>query len=216
MYNITLLSSFHKNLGKCNPNELFKIIKKIGPEIIFEELSIGTFSNVYSDGYIPSTIEAITIKKYLRDYSIKHFPVDTYPIKETELFSGSDKILQSSLEYNKLWREQVLLVAKYGFNFLNSNTCIELFDKIRTIEQNVLLQLNNEKLSREFKSEIGLHEKRENEMLRNIYEYSKQNPFNKALFICGATHRRPIIQKVQDFEKRGNPKLNWTFYEGHL
>jgi hypothetical protein len=54
MYNITLLSSFHKNLGKCNPDELYKIIEEIQPEIIFEELSFDTFSFVYSDGYIPN------------------------------------------------------------------------------------------------------------------------------------------------------------------
>ena len=71
MYNIKLLSSFHKIHGKCNSDELYKIIEEIQPEIIFEELSFDIFHLVYSDGHIPNTIEAITIKRYLQKHSIK-------------------------------------------------------------------------------------------------------------------------------------------------
>lgn len=213
MYNITLLSSFHKNLGKCNPDELYKIIEELRPEIVFEELSFDTFSFVYSDGYIPNTVEAITIKKYLRNYPIKHFPVDTYPINETDLFNGADVIAKISNEYVKLWNEQVSMITKDGYNFLNSNTCIELLDRIRIVEESVLLVINDVKLFREYKSESELHNKRENEMIRNIFNYSKQYPYNKALFICGAEHRKPIKQKIQEYETKEKLKLNWTFYK---
>jgi hypothetical protein len=213
MYNITLLSSFHKNLGKCNPDELYKIIEEIQPEIIFEELSFDTFSFVYSDGYIPNTVEAITIKNYLGNCPIKHFPVDTYPINETDLFNGADEIAKRSNEYVKLWNEQVSMITNYGFNFLNSNACIELLDKIRIVEETVLLVINDEKLFRDFKSENELHNKRENEMIRNIFNYSKQYPYNKALLICGAEHRKPIRQKIQEYQAKEKLKLNWTFYK---
>ena len=213
MYNITLLSSFHKNLGKCNPDELYKIIEEIQPEIIFEELSFDTFSFVYSDGYIPNTIEAITIKKYLRNCPIKHFPVDTYPINETDLFNGADEIAKRSNEYFKLWNEQVSMITKDGYNFLNSNACIELLNKIRIVEESALLVIKDVKLFRDYKSESELHNKRENEMIRNIFNYSKQYPYNKALFICGAEHRKPIKQKIQEYETKEKLKLNWTFYK---
>lgn len=212
MYNITLLSSFHKNLGKCNPDELYKIIEEIQPEIIFEELSFDTFSFVYSDGYIPYTVEAITIKKYIENNPIKHFPVDTYPINETDLFNGADEIAKRSNEYVKLWNEQVSMITNYGYVFLNSNACIELLDKIRIAEETVLLVINDEKFFRDFKSENELHNKRENEMIKNIFNYSKQYPYNKALLICGAEHRKQLRQKIQEYEAKEKLKLNWTFY----
>lgn len=213
MHNITLVSSFHKNLGKCNPDELYKIIEEIQPEIIFEELSFNTFSFVYADSYIPNTIEAIAIKKYLKNYPIKHFPVDTYPINESDLFNGADKIAKKSIEYVKLWNEEVTMITQNGYNFLNSKSCIELLDKIRNVEETVLLEINNLKLSREYKSESKLHNKREYEMLRNIYNYSKLYPYNKAMLICGVEHRKPLKQKILEYQTKENLKLNWTFYK---
>jgi hypothetical protein len=213
MYNITLLSSFHKILGKCNPDELYKIIWGIQPEIIFEELSFDTFCFVYSEDYIPNTVEAITIKNYIRNCPIKHFPVDTYPINESDLFNGADEIAQRSNEYVKLLTEQVSMITNYGYNFLNSDACIELLEKIRIAEETGLLVINDEKLFRDFKSENELHNKRENEMISNIFNYSKQYPYNKALLICGVEHRKPLGQIIQKYETKEKLKLNWTFYK---
>ena len=42
MYNITLICTAHKEVGKCNSVELYKIIEEFKPEIIFEELSSAT------------------------------------------------------------------------------------------------------------------------------------------------------------------------------
>lgn len=212
MHKITVISSFHINLGKCNPDELNKIIEEVQPEIIFEELCYDTFSLVYADDSIPMTIEAIAVKKYLRKYPIKHFPVDTYPLNESDLFNGANEIAKRSPEYVKLWREQVTLISENGYNFLNSNGNIELLDKIRKVEETVLSEINEVKLSREYYSERELHNKREYEMLRNIYNYSKQYQYNKAIFICGAVHRKPIKLKIQEYETKEMPKLNWTFY----
>lgn len=214
MYNITLLSSFHKHLGKCNPDELYKIIEEIQPEIIFEELSYSTFQFVYANGYNPESLEAFTIKKYLNKYPIKHFPVDTYPINETDLFNGADLIANKSNEYANLWQEQVSMIGQNGYSFLNNNECIKLLDKIRIIEESTLLEINNTTLSSTHKSESILHDKRENEMLQNIYNYSKQFVYNKALFICGVDHRNALIKKIQEFENKENLKLKWTIYNG--
>jgi hypothetical protein len=212
MYNITILSSFHLTLGKCNPDELYKIIEEIKPEIIFEELCSDTFSIVYSDGYIPKTLEAIAIKKYIRNNPIKHFPVDTYPIDDTDLFNGADEITKRSSEYVKLWKDQVSLITNYGYDFLNSNACTELLDKIRTVEESVLVVINDEKLFRGFESENVLHNNRENVMISNIFNYSKDHPYDKALLICGAEHRKPLKHKIQEYKPKEKLKLNWTFY----
>ena len=212
MFNITLLSSFHKIIGKCNPDELYKIIEEIQPEIIFEELSCDVFDRIYSVGYEPQTVEAITIKKYLQKHSIKHLPVDNFPMKETDLLSEAQIIWDSSSEYRELWNKKLLKLSQNGYKFLNSNECTEMLDGIRLIEETVLTQTHNTKLLNEHKAETDLHDKRESEMLRAIYNYSKQYSFDKALFICGAEHRQPFRQKINEYEANESLKLKWTFY----
>lgn len=212
MFNITLLSSFHKILGKCNPGELYKIIEEIQPEIIFEELSYDNFDIIYSVGYQPRTIEAITIKNYLQKHSIKHLPVDNFPIKETDLLSDAQIIWDSSSEYRELWNKKLLKLSQEGYKFLNSYECTEMLDRIRMIEETVLTQTQNTKLLNEHKTEKTLHDKRESEMLRAIYKYSKQYSFDKALFICGAEHRQAFKQKIKEYEANESLKLKWTLY----
>jgi len=51
MYNITLICTSHRNAGKCNSKELYRIIETINPEIIFEELSYMDFNKTYSGEY---------------------------------------------------------------------------------------------------------------------------------------------------------------------
>ena len=51
---------------------------------------------------------------------------------------------------------------------------------------------------------------RENVMLQNIYNYSKENQYNKAVFLIGAEHQRSIVQKIKEHEKLSEIKLNWT------
>ncbi len=212
MYNITLLSSFHKIHGKCNPEELYKIIEKLQPELIFEELSQDGFEKIYSPNYQPQTLEAITIKEYLQKYPIKHFPVDNYPINEADLLSDAQFTWDHSSEYRDLWNQKLLKLKQNGYYFLNSYECIEILNKLQIIEETVLRETNNVRLLNEHRAEKTLHEKRENEMLSTIYNYSKQYPFDKAMFICGADHRQPIKQKIKKHETKANLILNWTFF----
>jgi hypothetical protein len=212
MYNITILSSFHLERGRCNSNELYIIIEKIQPEIIFEELPYDIFEIIYAKGNSPESLEAITIKKYLEKNQIEHVPVDTYEINETCLFNEFDVISNKSIEYAELMKQQLSMIIRNGYSFLNSNDYDELLYKIHIVEETVLLEINDVWLSYHYKTDRELHEKRENEMLQNIYNYSKQYPYNKALFICGAEHRKSIMQKIQGYELKEKLKLNWRLY----
>jgi hypothetical protein len=52
----------------------------------------------------------------------------------------------------------------------------------------------------------------ENSMIRNIYSFCKEKSFNIAIFMCGAAHRKSIIEKIVEYEKNSEIKTNWTFY----
>lgn len=126
--------------------------------------------------------------------------------------SDAQIIWDTNNEYRELWHQILLKINQDGYSFINSNECVEMLDKIQIIEETVLSEINNVKLLSDHETEKLLHDKRENEMLRNIYNYSKQYQFDKALFICGVEHRKPLKQKIQEYEAKENFKLNWIFY----
>jgi hypothetical protein len=79
-----------------------------------------------------------------------------------------------------------------------------------------LKMFNNEgwfKINNEWNEVI---EKRENEMMKNIYDYSKEYQFNNGLFLIGAAHRSSIIEKIQEYDKNYDVKINWKYgYDGN-
>jgi hypothetical protein len=91
-----------------------------------------------------------------------------------------------------------------GFQFLNSEKSIQLHEEMRELENHII---NDNEICQKFNENIDAYE---NSMLRNIDAYSKENLFNKAIFMCGSAHRKSIIEKI--YKTQEYLKLNWTFY----
>ncbi|MGH2666111.1 hypothetical protein [Flavobacterium sp.] len=153
MFNITLIFTIHKECGNCNSTELHKIIEKICPEIIFEELSYSCFDECYKKESL-ITLETTAIKKYLQNHNIEHIPVDTYPIPKSfhndidymynKIFNNHKIIECHSLRV--LIDNQSSLISKEGFSNLNSNQNDKYFKKVSILKKRILDILNNEKL----------------------------------------------------------------------
>jgi len=80
MKNITLISSVHNEIGKCNSDELYKIIEQIKPEAIFIELPESLIDNFFKtefDKHEP--LEVKCLKKYSSQNVLKIVPVDIDP-----------------------------------------------------------------------------------------------------------------------------------------
>ncbi|MDR0438161.1 MAG: hypothetical protein LBH22_07675 [Bacteroidales bacterium] len=210
MSNITLISTTHKEIGKCNSDELLKIIEEIRPDVIFLEAFESNYT--YYDHFLFSTygvfnkkLEMEAIQKY---YQINSFKC-MIPVLDTELSDDFSKWLNIVCEYSncqKLIDISISLVTEYGFQFLNSEKSIQLYEEIRELGNHIL---GNNEVCQKFNENIDAYE---NSMLRNIYAYSKENMFNKAIFMCGAAHRKSIIEKIEKYKKQENLKLDWTFY----
>ncbi len=99
--NITLILSFHTEMGKCNPQELYEILRNIKPDVIFEELPGHVFQSIYSGQKIPHTVESRAISSYIRYHNVNHVPVDTYEFDMLELFSEYDFIFERSELYKR-------------------------------------------------------------------------------------------------------------------
>lgn len=217
MHNITLIGTVHSENGKCNSDELYKIIETIGPEVIFEELSNDLFDRFYKGNQLSDeSLEIKCIKIYLQNHNIKHIPVDidVSPNLSTSEIEYMFNTFKKYDVYKKLDNEQNLLTAKDGFAYLNSNNCSELFEKKKITEKNLMeFGINKNLLFHIYKLFHEEHDNRENIMLQNIYNYSKENQYNLAVLLIGSAHRNSVMQKITEYETKEKLKLNWTFYK---
>ena len=132
MYNITLIGTCHSEIGKCNSDELYKIIgtKKPILEVIFEERP---------SNHNPDTLEKKCIEKYKQNHNhnIEVVPVDIY-LKPNYIcveFAKHDE------EYRGIIEEQEDLIEQEGFDYLNSDKFFDLFEK-RTNREKQLIDCN--------------------------------------------------------------------------
>ena len=213
MYNITLICTVHEEKGICNLNELYKIIEKINPEIIFEEIPPSAFDAYYKDKN-RNNLETNTINKYLESHQIEHIPVDYFNIP-TSFFEDNGymhkRVEAINFEYRKLIDTHSSYVEQYGFKYLNSIDCNNIHNKLYNTIEKALQKINDDKLFETYKLWNDVIEKREYEMINNINIYSKEHRFNRGLFFIGAAHRESIINKIQKHAGTEYVKLNWNY-----
>jgi len=218
MYNIAMIFTRHQEIGNCNSEELYKIIQTIKPEIIFEELQYSVFNEVYKEN-IRTTLETNAIKLYLQSHNVKHIPVDTY--SRTKSFEEecdymnekvSNQISKESFHYRGLINNLTSLISHNGFSFLNSDQNDRLFEEIELLKVKILNSLNDENLFRIANLEKEVIEKRECEILDNIYDVSKKHIYKQGLLFIGSGHRKEIIKKFKESRKQDKIDVNWIFY----
>jgi hypothetical protein len=238
MYNITLICTRHDEKGLCNVNELYKIFEAVNPEVIFEELTTSQFNEYYKDSIKEENIfssfinyyqihknkrlETDTIKYYLQTHQINHIPVDYFE-ELPPTFLDENKNMHIYIEkvcpnYNYFIDLNSIYAEQYGFKYLNSDNCININKKLYEEIGNLLKLLNNDKYIQTHNFWNDLMDKRENEMLKNIYNYCKENQFNKGLFYIGSGHRESIINKIKIYNEKEEIKINWNYnnYENIL
>ena len=207
MYNITLISTRHDTNGKCNSDELLKIIEKICPEVIFLEALKSDYTDYQhlcftSSGIYHQRLEIQAIQKY------NHKQIFEYiPILDNGLSDDFEKILKlfyEHPEYQKLNNYYNSLEKQYGFQFLNSEKSIEIQEELRELGKHIF---KNNELYQKADASIDDYE---NSMIRNIYAYCKENTFKTAIFMCGVAHRKSIIEKIQKYQMQETTKLNWN------
>lgn len=219
MHNITLIGTIHKERGFCTSNELYKIFEAINPDVIFEEIPPSYFDKYYVTK-TRRNLESDTVVKYLGSHNIQHIPVDSDDVPPDSFFEDLEYLYKriesitdiNGSKYRYYTDENSLSIKINGFQYINSNDCIAIQNEIEDSIKNSLIKINDEKLSQIHQEWIKVNENRENKMLQNIYNYSKQHTFNKAIFMIGFAHRKSIIQKIAKYENTSEIKLNWSFF----
>ena len=214
MCSIILIGTGHYEVGLYNSDELLKIIEEINPEIIFEETNRRQHDPVYA-GVREDTLETHTIKRYLQINPIEHLPVDldTDPSIEGPIVNGYSQLCNffksKSPEYDHLSNQILQLAFKFGLPFMNSGQCRAIREQIMFLEKTFLKRINHPQFYEVYNNWLDLHDRRENEMIKNIY--NNIDGYNNALFLVGAEHRQPLINKILKFEANHEMKLNWVF-----
>ena len=206
---ITLISTRHKEHGKCNANELCSILEIQRPDVIFLEALETTYSKndkikFSSFGVYHHKLEIEALQKLSLHCSFEYVPVLESGI--TSLFDKKYNKIAVNNELESMLFEFEKLEILEGFEFLNSNKCIAMHSKMRDIENNLLqddffLEAYNAKL-----------EEYENSMIKNIYSYSKSHIFENGVYMCGSAHRESLIKKFELFESKEKLGINWQVY----
>jgi hypothetical protein len=213
MSTIVLINTYHEECGVTNCNELFKILEKIQPEVIFEEIP-PSFYNLYYKDKTKSTLESRTIIMYLAGHNIQHIPVDYYNIPKT-FFEDTGKVHEyierRSRTYRYLIDKNKLLMTQNGFPYLNSVE-YELYSSELLVEIKATLKgCKDPKLLQFWNTWERIEQEREIEMINNIYKYSTEHKYEKAVFLLGAGHRVSIKEKMERREKDGDSVLHWNY-----
>ena len=101
-----------------------------------------------------------------------------------------------------------MLAIQHRFEYINSYQNFQLIERLQTIEKEVLEKINDEKLTKLFEKWYEITDKRENEIIRNIYNYCEEHTFDNGLLLIGAEHRNSIRNKTK---KYNNSKINWDY-----
>ncbi len=217
MFNITLIGTQHLESGKCNSDELYKIIESINPDVIFEEMPSSHF-NAYYVTKTQRSLESDTINQYFKSHNVKIIPVDIDVRQELSKYQNEINFIFHTIfkheDYLKLDNEKDDLMIQKGFRYLNSDEFLDFLEKKKVIEKQIIeSEPDKDRLLNIYKLfHLVQYDSRENAMLQNIYNYSKENQYNQAVFLLGAGHRKSIMKKITEYEKLSGIKLNWTTY----
>jgi hypothetical protein len=216
---IILFGTQHNENGKCNPEELCKIIEKIKPDIIFEEIPEEYFNFVYAK---PENVisEIRAIKKYLTiNKDIRHIPVDNYsgPLfqdKETDdLIEKLDTPNNNNKEISNLMQRQLEEISRKGFPLLNTKKNDKLNERIIKMVYRYLDDFGTQHEKDLYDKYHNYHSLREDEILRNVIH--SRYRFENGLLLIGALHRRTIIKKLK-LPQNATPDIEWILYYREL
>ena len=213
MHNIKLIGTVHGEIGYCNPDSLYKIIKKRSPEVIFEEMPPSAVDDYYKNK-IRHNLESTTIIKYIETHDIEHIPVDIDIV--TEALLDKNKIMHhrvesNSIEYRRLIDNDSVYRYHYGFDYLNSIYCEKLCKELNEAIEGTVNKLKDEILIQTHCEWNEVEGKRDDAMIRNIYNYCAEDKFAKGIFYIRAFHRASIINKIQQYEETSELKINWNY-----
>jgi len=220
MHNITLVCSGHRESGLCNAEQLLKILRAIEPEAVFEEMRPSEFDFYYTHG----SVEAHAITRYREFKLFQPVSVDRYEMPDNLLVAIKrdfdcviDCVAQASREYRLLNEENDTSVRRYGFQYLNSVAFATMAARMSEIEDEIISKTGDQGLIRGLERWRQVIQRRELEMVGNIYEYCRKHVFDTGVFLVGAAHKMGIVKEIGKHSSTEADLIEWNCsYDGQI
>ena len=179
------------------------------------------------DGYFNGSrrnLESMAVSRYRENHRVDLIPVDL-PTPEEDFFSNNrdlhQRIERTCPDYCRLvdWHGQ--FVREYGFAYLNSEHCSNLFSKLDEVIVTAIDRLlDRSKLTELNKLWTRTEELRDRAMMKNIENHCRQGSFGRAAFLVGAAHRQSLIEISRSESGAASSTIKWDFAgfleESHL
>lgn len=212
MKSITLVCTVHKENGAASASNLYKILEKIQPEVIFLEVTPDDFDNYYA----APGLEPKAVIQYKRNRHVALVPVDlsiadkNIHMKFQRLFGVIDS--NSTTYYQQKDCDIQKCVYKYGFSYLNSDQHSKDHADLNEQDLETIRKIDDPEITKLYEYWNTMILCREDEMMNRVYKYSRDNTFQKAVFLVGAAHRGSIIKKSKEFSNHDPESIEWNYY----
>ncbi len=210
---VSLVCTVHEEMGLANVSELRAILERIQPEVIFLEVPPEAFDDFCENGS-EYNLESLAVRQYREGRQVGLVPVDL-PTPSGEFFSNLEELRRRmsrvSSEYRRLMKLDDDCVREDGFVYLNSEHCGELWLRVYEDMVSSIKWMNDPRLFALYQSWKEKSDLREDAMIENIQKYCSRNPLDKGVFLVGAAHRRPIIEKSREQSVVDSARIRWDF-----
>jgi len=217
---ITLVCSAHRENGRCNVEELLRILQALAPVVIFEEFRPGEFDFHYQHG----SVEAHAVKRYCDITPCRQVPVDRYGLAGDEvprlkgyLDQANAYVARTNQEYQLLEEKNGESTYLHGFQYLNSARCGTILSRMIQIEDETVSRVGNEEWLRAFETWNRLLQSRDQAMVAGIYECCRANPAAPGVFLVGAGHKAGIVNEIEKYAGTDPRLIEWNLdFDGGL
>jgi hypothetical protein len=129
---VSLVCTVHEETGLVSVSELNAILERIRPEVIFLEAPAEPF-DAFDLICMQDNLESKGVRQYRERHQVKLVALDL-PTPSAEFFSNYEelrrRVRRVSPEYRRLMQSDDDCIREYGFVYLNSEDCGELWARV--------------------------------------------------------------------------------------
>lgn len=165
----------------------------------------------YFDPATGANLESDAVRQYGDRNHVELVAVDR-DTPEDDFFTDSRYLLERiegvSNDYRRLVTWHKNYVRDYGFAYLNSEQCSNLWAELYAKMLTAVRTIGEPRVTELYELWTTTIELRDKEMMKNVFQYCSETSFERGVFLVGARHRQSIIDKSK--EQRGDD-IQWDF-----
>lgn len=207
---ISLIGTVHAESGRANAAELWAILDRLQPDVIFAEIPSANLAD-YLDGS-HGNLESAAVVLYRKRRPVNVVPVDLNKPSD-EFFRNSEemfkKVGRTSPDYRRLMDQNSLDTRDHGFPYLNSDRCAQAWAGIYHEVLETVEWIGDTSLRQIYDLWSETNDRRETGMLESINGYCVRRALSDGVLLVGAAHRKAMVEKVREQRGAGAPGVSW-------